>query len=1093
MPGDDDDHAHGTPPRVALPPGGPRPVDQIHRVGAADAVRRNDDGTLDVVPIAKGEVTMTDTLVATPGGFRPLSMVHKIDAGNRLDLSAGRLRMLTAKGDHVADFGAVISRPSGQPLLPANVARQPLVQLRTSVRVPGQSGPQERLLEQRLPGLGSGWITFASWTNTTGQPITSFKTTWTVPQPPATRSGQLLYLFNGIQNSSFIYQPVLQWGESPAGGGNNWAVASWYVSGNNGPAFHSGLVNVNPGDALTGIMTLTGRSTVGTAQLFDYDCEFQGIAGAGFPIQNVEELTYCVQTLEAYSVQKCSDYPSGKTSMTAIEVRTSAGTPALSWTASTPVTDCGQSTMIVSNASPGGEVDLLYCTRPAAPAALTQRDRLLPDQGLTVGQSITSADGRFVLVLQADGNLVLYRGGQALWASNTAGHPEVFDVVMQSDGNLVMYNTCGRPMWASDTVRHPGAFLVLQNDANAVIYDPANHPLWASNTVVPGQPASPTQPDRLLPNQGLTIGQSITSADGRFRLVLQSDGNLVLYHGSQPLWASNTAGHPDVWYAVMQADGNLVVYNVRSQALWASGTAGHPGAWLIAQNDGNLVVYDPANHPLWASNTVVPAQPAAPTQPDRLLPNQGLMAGQSVASGDGRFRFVLQLDGNLVLYGPGNVALWASNTAGHGDVWDAVMQGDGNLVIYNFHGRALWASNTAGHPGAWFVVQNDGNVVIYDPANHPLWAANTVVSRTPVPPSRPDRLLPGEGLTIGHSITSSDGRFRLVLQADGNLVLYAPRGIALWASNTAGHADVWNAVMQSDGNLVVYNVFGHPLWASNTAGHPGASLVAQSDGNLVIYDPANHPLWASNTVAPGVPAAPSHTDQLLPGQGLLVGQSIASADGRYRFVLQADGNLVLYAPGNAALWASNTAGHGDVWDAVMQSDGNLVVYNIRGRALWASNTAGQAGAHLVIQNDANAVIYDPGNHARWASNTQRPPQPQPPTQGDRLLPGQGLVFGQQIVSANGHYRLVMQGDGNLVLYDTSNHPLWASNTANHPDVWDVVMQSDGNLVIYNFQAHAMWASNTAGHGGAYLIMQNDANVVIYDAANHAIWATNTAR
>jgi len=1087
----DERRVWGEQPGLVITPGGPRPKEQVHSVGPGQMLRRNDDGALSVVPQQSfvhqpGSSSMPDDLVLTPGGFRPRSLVYRIEAGHLLDASGGRLRKLTLAGDVVKDFGPTIVRPGDLPLMPANVVRQPLVPIS-----PARSAVEPRAAS--VPALGSGWIAFAAWTNTTSQPVSFFTTTWVVPPPPATRSSQTIFLFNGIQNTSFIYQPVLQWGSSAAGGGDNWAVASWYVDGNGGPAFYSQLVNVNPGDVLVGIMTLTGQATVGTATVFNYNCEFQGIPNAGFPVQNIQQLTFCVETLEAYKLTQCSDYPVGKTAMTAIEIRTGSEETPINWSATGAVTDCGQSAVVVSNASPGGEVDLFYCKRPGVPSGPTQPDRLLPNQGLTVGQSITSADGHFRLILQADGNLVLYAdGNQPLWASNTAGHPEVFDVVMQGDGNLVIYNTCGRPIWASNTVGHADAWLIMQNDGNAVIYGADNHPLWATNTVVPPRPAAPTRPEQLLLNQGLVVGQSITSADGRFRLILQADGNLVLYaHSRQALWASNTAGHPDVWDVAMQGDGNLVIYNVHGHALWASNTAGHAGAWLIAQNDGNLVIYDPANHPLWASNTVVPPEPAVPAQPDRLLPNQGLLPGQSIASADGRFHLVLQWDGNLVLYAPGNVPLWASNTADHSDVWDVVMQGDGNLVIYNVHGHALWASNTAGHAGAWLVIQNDANAVIYDPANHPLWAANTVVSQPPAPPTRPDRLLPKEGLTVGQSITSTDGRFRFVLQSDGNLVLYAPGNVALWASNTAGHPDVWDVAMQGDGNLVIYNVFGHPLWASNTAGHAGAWLIAQNDGNVVIYDPANHPLWATNTVVPPRPAPPPQPDRLLPNQGLMTGQSITSGDGRYRFVLQGDGNLVLYGPGNQALWASNTAGHPDVWDVVMQGDGNLVIYNVHGHALWASNTAGHAGAWLMIQNDANAVIYDPANHPLWASGTALPQQPAAPTQPDRLLPDQGLIFGQLIVSGDGHFRFVMQGDGNLVLYGPGNQPLWATNTANHPDVWDVVMQGDGNLVIHNFQGHPLWASNTAGHAGAWLIAQNDGNVVIYDPANHPLWATNT--
>ncbi len=51
---------------------------------------------------------------------------------------------------------------------------------------------------------------------------------------------------------------------------------------------------------------------------------------------------------------------------------------------------------------------------------------------------------------------------------------------------------------------------------------------------------------------------------------------------------------------------------------------------------------------------------------------------------------------------------------------------------------------------------------------------------------------------------------------------------------------------------------------------------------------------------------------------------------------------------------------------------------------------------------------------------------------DSLAPGQTLHSGQQLVSANGSVRLVMQPDGNLVLYlgDASDpaHALWDSGT-----------------------------------------------------------------
>ena len=237
---------------------------------------------------------MAEEFVLTPGGLRLKSLVHKIESGTILDGSDGRHRMLDSSGRVLADFGLIPYRPTGRPLMPENVAHP----------------------AGGVPAFGSGWITYASWTNDTGTPVSLFSTSWVVPPAPATQSGQLIFLFSGIQNSTMIYQPVLQWGGgSEAGGGNYWAVASWYADGQGGQAFYSELVQVNPGDVLVGVMELTGQSSDG----FSYNCYFEGIPNTSLPIQNVQELTFCIETLECYGITQCSDYPAApRTQMSSI-------------------------------------------------------------------------------------------------------------------------------------------------------------------------------------------------------------------------------------------------------------------------------------------------------------------------------------------------------------------------------------------------------------------------------------------------------------------------------------------------------------------------------------------------------------------------------------------------------------------------------------------------------------------------------------------------------------------------------------------------------------------------------------------------------
>ena len=227
-----------------------------------------------------------------------------------------------------------------------------------------------------VPALGSGWITYCYWNNGTGTPLSTFKTTWQVPPPPSVQdSGEVVFLFNGIQNygTNFgILQPVLQWGVSAAGGGPYWSVASWYVT-SGGQAFHTNLVRVNPDDTLIGVMTLTGQS----GSSFSYTSQFQGINGTLLPVQNIAELQWCNETLEAYGINACGNYPdTPMTEFTEIYLRTGAKVPAVSWTPVNRITDCGQHAVVDSNSASYGEVDLFYRSQPGDQGLCSVRQNL---------------------------------------------------------------------------------------------------------------------------------------------------------------------------------------------------------------------------------------------------------------------------------------------------------------------------------------------------------------------------------------------------------------------------------------------------------------------------------------------------------------------------------------------------------------------------------------------------------------------------------------------------------------------------------------------------------------------------------------------
>jgi hypothetical protein len=133
------------------------------------------------------------------------------------------------------------------------------------------------------------------------------------------------------------------------------------------------------------------------------------------------------------------------------------------------------------------------------------------------------------------------------------------------------------------------------------------------------------------------------------------------------------------------------------------------------------------------------------------------------------------------------------------------------------------------------------------------------------------------------------------------------------------------------------------------------------------------------------------------------------------------------------------------------------------------------------------------------SSTNKPPTPVPSgssqcsASSSTLSANTKLCVGKELTSPSFHdYSLVMQSDGNLVLYSRRFNPiraLWSSGTAGHQGAY-AVMQSDGNFVVYSSTGTALWNSGTAGHPGSYLALQDDGNVVVYSGSK-ALWNSHT--
>jgi murein DD-endopeptidase MepM/ murein hydrolase activator NlpD len=98
--------------------------------------------------------------------------------------------------------------------------------------------------------------------------------------------------------------------------------------------------------------------------------------------------------------------------------------------------------------------------------------------------------------------------------------------------------------------------------------------------------------------------------------------------------------------------------------------------------------------------------------------------------------------------------------------------------------------------------------------------------------------------------------------------------------------------------------------------------------------------------------------------------------------------------------------------------------------------------------------------------------------------GTTLQPGDAVTSANGQFRLVLQGDGNLVEYGIGNTVLWASNTANQPGAV-AVAQKDGYLtLVRSGRLVARWGNPGAA---ANFGIRGDGTMRVQTTSNSFLW------
>jgi YD repeat-containing protein len=314
------------------------------------------------------------------------------------------------------------------------------------------------------------------------------------------------------------------------------------------------------------------------------------------------------------------------------------------------------------------------------------------------------------------------------------------------------------------------------------------------------------------------------------------------------------------------------------------------------------------------------------------------------------------------------------------------------------------------------------------------------------------------------------------------------------------------SAQQTNGvSCYTYDALGRVVTATDGAGSATTPCQSTNGTNGAIANSVNGDTTASTTYtfdAPGnrTQVAPAFSG-LLTGQVLGVGQSLVVTNSttgvKYTLLMQTDSNLVLYA-GSTASWASNTSTGSNPANpapfAQIGTDGRLRVWSgLGGSNLWTSDNFVGVGDHLLLQTDGNLVLYDTSHVARWASATASITKP------DRLQSGQALIPGQELLSAANSsgqniWALQVQTSGAVTIVCVRTQQVtWTVPTSSNPAY--IQMLSTGSVYASGSSGN-VWPSSspyqlTSAVSGSYLLMQGDGNLVVYAPNGTPTWASGT--
>ena len=199
-----------------------------------------------------------------------------------------------------------------------------------------------------------------------------------------------------------------------------------------------------------------------------------------------------------------------------------------------------------------------------------------------------------------------------------------------------------------------------------------------------------------------------------------------------PAWPDNFIHFKD------QSNSSQPAYYAGKIVQWISDTKPQKTSWFVSWDLKRYWIPDSSTYNCINRKTFAISSTLLNQLPDQtgqwaecgsnsLGVNQILFRGSYLKSSNGLYTLQLQSsDGNLVLYGPKG-AVWANHQSSD----YLILQGDNNLVTYGYGVGATWATGTSSTGANTLVVQNDGNLVLDLPGGIRIW--DSILNRKALP------------------------------------------------------------------------------------------------------------------------------------------------------------------------------------------------------------------------------------------------------------------------------------------------------------------------------------------------------------------------